>query len=153
MSVLSLLLCVATLALWVRSRRTGDFFSRYRSGRYWAVSSCSGQLYVERGMTSYPDASRWRSGPPHYWFLTPTNIDWQFVGFAHLTGSPEGLPRPFSVLVVPYWSFLPVFLAAPGFWMLRRRRHRIGHCPRCGYDLRATPDRCPECGCGRDVET
>jgi hypothetical protein len=54
-----------------------------------------------------------------------------------------------------YLSFgtmaLPLMKVAEREWNRLRRRqwHRAsaaGHCPRCGYDLRATPDRCPECG-------
>jgi hypothetical protein len=54
---------------------------------------------------------------------------------------------------VPLWLLTAFFGLLPlwGGWrmMVRRRQRRrltAGLCSHCGYDLRATPDRCPECG-------
>ena len=54
-------------------------------------------------------------------------------------------------LTVPYWGAEIFFLVLPlvvslRWWRGRRNRNRQGLCPTCGFDLRATPDRCPECG-------
>src|SRR5205085_8217854 len=61
--------------------------------------------------------------------------------------------RPHRVQVWVYCWFVALIAGIlPGVQLLMQRRHRcrlrqvLGLCPTCGYDLRATPERCPECG-------
>jgi hypothetical protein len=54
-----------------------------------------------------------------------------------------------DIVAFPYW-LATLLSAAVSFWLWRRlwKQSKIqqGCCKQCGYDLRATPERCPECG-------
>jgi hypothetical protein len=90
---------------------------------------------------------------------------WNRLGFGVLPGalwtgaSSDGAYRyVVSAAHVPYWFVVFVLALPPCLRLARRRarqvrarRARLGECARCGYDLRATPDRCPECGAAASV--
>jgi len=70
------------------------------------------------------------------------NWDWLFRASRDVHGAYH--------LSIPYWLTLAISapLILPSWTAHRRRakRSKLGLCPTCGYDLRAAPDRCPECG-------
>jgi hypothetical protein len=65
--------------------------------------------------------------------------------------------RAKAVWALPYQIVLSgVFAAlAVRHWRVERRLERVkgGLCAQCGYDLRASPGNCPECGLPRSAGT
>ncbi len=98
----------------------------------------------------------WTNESQRNWYFRG-HTGWSYVGVSYTTGmelGSVGMHSEMGRVSVPYWLMLAVTagVTAVGIgravvqgWRARRRR-REGCCRVCGYDLRATPERCPECG-------
>jgi hypothetical protein len=147
-SVWLLLLSGAACVLWARSYRTPvnqiagrDVFNVTRTDpMYWFISN-HGYLALCR-----QEGKNWDFPLKEHAVLG--------VRFGGLWG-PDG--SLLWNLEMPYWLLagatgVPGALSL-GWWARRRRRVRAairrGLCLACGYDLRGSPGRCPECGVRR----
>ena len=173
--VLSLLLWVAAVVLWVRSHWRADDL-RIGTGRPYGVlhvivTTAPGQLRVGTAREHLldpadPDPRRgrllvWRHGSygagaarrPGFFGRLGFDRD-SHSGTGNSLGKPGQMARfTFETVAFPFWLLAIAFAlpVAAGAVSWRRRRTRAGRvsaglCPHCGYDLRATADRCPECG-------
>ena len=144
-SLLSLLLCVAVVAMWVRSYRVRDVcVGDFRKLRHsFDIESVTGELYFayEPGYVLTDEPVKWmhledepgRAGLPGG------------LGFS-FSGSVEGIR-----IVVPHWAAVLGLLVMPTLWIgLRVFSRRVSGdpvCSGCSYNLRGnTSGICPECG-------
>jgi hypothetical protein len=161
LTVVSLLLAMAVAGSWVRSYWWRDDIgveSRDGRSRYGAILP-KGKLglWISHADTPgfwarFPDHLGYRSyaandAPPYA--HTFIGLSWERQqGKDTLNQLP--VIWKWTAVVIPDAYLLALFAALPAVRLYRhiRRRYRVlpGHCRKCGYDLRATPDRCPECG-------
>ena len=162
-TALSLLLLAASAAGWV----VGTIRPRGWETRHLLVRAVEGKLLVDVEVI-YAGDSQFGSGD---WGFNVEGVwalggRWLQVTRLPVVGRQIRLPdgsyppagtAPVTVRRSTIYSlhghalvFCLLFAVLPALhWRRRRaaaRRHAAGLCARCGYDLRATPDRCPECG-------
>jgi hypothetical protein len=164
----SLLFGLVIGAFWVRSYRLTDQVEWRNAGGWRAVHTASGHAVVHLLLVDWSDRPASESRPPVYQRREPAppfnwlaelcssvnekRIAWEWRGFAWYERSTPHATN--AQAVAPFWSLQAATAFLPLGWITtrvrtrfrRRSRSNLNLCPTCGYDLRATPDRCPECG-------
>jgi hypothetical protein len=167
-TVMSAALCFATLGLWVHSLRGAAWVRHGLPGGndgtmvVHFASSCHCRFMIgRRRIAETSDTAPDGIGIGATLDYENTTLGPSATGVFFFGESGRNsfffISRP-SVLsvAVPHWAVALATLALPAAWSIARlrrlRQHRAGCCAICGYDLRSTPNRCPECGTmvGRD---
>ena len=168
LAALSLLLLVAAAVLWGWTSGTyrNVRFSRVVAGTPSAAWECFdlsahcgairiGRMVIwnYRGASPGPGWKVETSGSPR---STVAWVSHTFAGFGATDKTWDAtatVRRRTQELVVPLWAVIALCAVLPALAARRLyrqtlcdRRRRHGRCPHCGYDLRASPERCPECG-------
>jgi hypothetical protein len=163
-AALSLVLCAATIALWVRSYRASDYLNWSSSSREISCVGEQGQVLIRITKIEKPNFFQPRSlrlndrgGLDPQWFtldaLKYTNLpmEWELrmLGMDFAAGPRDRIYSAVQVLLA-HWLLATLFALLPGLWCAHRLRQqlraRANLCLTCGYDIRASLERCPECG-------
>jgi hypothetical protein len=128
----------------------------YASGYEGAISG-----WPQRPITGIRLAASAGNGRLYFGVMTPPGHTARVMrvrsgfGYADVAAATE-MPGGFEYvgvireLIAPMWAVLALSIVTPAAWFVRTmqsgRARKLGLCASCGYDLRATPDRCPECG-------
>jgi len=167
----SMLLTIAAVILWLRSDHlTDSVTSRHAQGQT-SLHTRRGHLVLNLFRANWSNQPAESFGvrydrdlpaPPQQDLMVrlmlcsnPGTIEtyWERGGFAWwYYRRRDGVLN--ILAVAPFWSLTTASAAPPLAWIALRLRSRVRRedrhlarqCPACGYDIRATPDRCPECG-------
>jgi hypothetical protein len=167
--VLSLLLGVAICIIWFRSYRMSEQIN-WSNDRGWrAIRSAEGSIVISMLIADWSNRPDLFHGPqyetdlpnPPFNYLMllggnwdDRNFNWEWHGLSWHHKRNTRQQTMHAQAFIPCWSVVALTMLPPLAWSgarlrsrARRRRLKLMKlCASCGYDLRATPDRCPECG-------